>query len=102
MDSSRDVLNLPMPEVLAYFTTSDNPIGAEYILMERVEGESLASRWLFRTTETSLSRTPVVSPQLDRVSLGRTLNQPTCCLSRHHGPIGIEPYLLSSFPGCVE
>ncbi|KAJ5491661.1 kinase-like domain-containing protein [Penicillium diatomitis] len=47
----RAVLKLPVPEVFAYSTTSDNPVGAEYILMERVEGESLSSRWLSLTTD---------------------------------------------------
>lgn len=51
MDFLRTVLKLPVPEVLAYSTSSDNPVGAEYILMERVEGESLASRWLSLTTD---------------------------------------------------
>ncbi|KAJ5240134.1 kinase-like domain-containing protein [Penicillium chermesinum] len=51
MDFLRVVLKLPVPEVLGYSTTSDNPVGAEYILMERVEGESLSSRWLSLTTD---------------------------------------------------
>lgn len=51
MDFLRAVLKLPVPEVLTYSATSDNPVGAEYILMERVEGESLASRWLSLTTD---------------------------------------------------
>ncbi|KAJ5390780.1 uncharacterized protein N7496_001848 [Penicillium cataractarum] len=38
MDFLRTVLKLPVPEVFAYSTTSDNPVGSEYILMERVEG----------------------------------------------------------------
>jgi hypothetical protein len=51
LDFLRNVLKLPVPEVLGYSATSDNPVGAEYILMERVEGESLASRWLSLTTD---------------------------------------------------
>ncbi|OJJ43571.1 hypothetical protein ASPZODRAFT_73818 [Penicilliopsis zonata CBS 506.65] len=51
MNFLRGVLKLPVPEVLAYSTSSDNPVGAEYILMERVEGESLSSRWLSLTTD---------------------------------------------------
>jgi hypothetical protein len=51
MDFLRAVLKLPVPEVLAYSATSDNSVGAEYILMERVEGESLSSRWLSLTTD---------------------------------------------------
>lgn len=45
------VLSLPVPKVLAYAASSDNPVGAEYIIMEKVEGESLASRWLSLTTK---------------------------------------------------
>jgi aminoglycoside phosphotransferase (APT) family kinase protein len=51
MDFLRTVLELPVPKVLVYSTSSDNPVGAEYILMERVEGDSLFSRWLSLTTE---------------------------------------------------
>lgn len=38
MNFLRTVLRLPVPEVLTYSTSPDNPVGAEYILMERVEG----------------------------------------------------------------
>ena len=51
MNFLRLVLKLPVPEVLAYSTSPDNPIGAEYILMERVKGESLSSRWLSLTSD---------------------------------------------------
>ncbi|KAJ5978534.1 hypothetical protein N7501_001876, partial [Penicillium viridicatum] len=40
----RSVLKLPVPEVLAYSTISNNPIGAKYTLIERVKGESLSLR----------------------------------------------------------
>ncbi|KAJ5888061.1 hypothetical protein N7495_008102, partial [Penicillium taxi] len=36
MDFLRAVLKLPILEVLAYSTSLDNPVGAAYILMERV------------------------------------------------------------------
>ncbi|KAJ5135715.1 Mitochondria protein Fmp29 [Penicillium bovifimosum] len=51
MNFLRAVLKLPVPKVLAYSASSDNPVGAEYILMERVNGESLSSRWLSLTTD---------------------------------------------------
>ncbi|KAJ5201323.1 Mitochondria protein Fmp29, partial [Penicillium cf. viridicatum] len=51
MNFLRSILKLPVPEVLAYSVLSDNPIGAEYILMERVKGESLSLRWLSLTTD---------------------------------------------------
>ncbi|GKZ60332.1 hypothetical protein AnigIFM49718_006674 [Aspergillus niger] len=34
----RDILGVPIPKVLAYSTDSTNPVGAEYIVMERIEG----------------------------------------------------------------
>jgi aminoglycoside phosphotransferase (APT) family kinase protein len=51
MDFLRAVLKLPVPEVLASSTRSDNSVGAEYILMGLVEGESLSSRWFSLTTD---------------------------------------------------
>jgi hypothetical protein len=51
MDFLRNVLKLPVPKSLGYSAIADNPVGAEYILMERVEGQSLASRWLSLTTD---------------------------------------------------
>ncbi|KAJ5788891.1 phosphotransferase enzyme family protein [Penicillium psychrosexuale] len=47
----RNVLGLPVPKILAYSTSASNPVGAEYIIMEYVQGESLATRWLSLTTE---------------------------------------------------
>ncbi|KAJ5102220.1 hypothetical protein NUU61_004442 [Penicillium alfredii] len=47
----RNVFGLPVPRILAYSTSSNNSVGAEYIIMERVQGESLASRWLSLTTD---------------------------------------------------
>ncbi|KAI9708771.1 MAG: hypothetical protein M1820_003726 [Bogoriella megaspora] len=36
---------VPVPNVLDYSTTSENPIGVEYILMEKAQGEELGDRW---------------------------------------------------------
>ncbi|KAF7589600.1 hypothetical protein BBP40_004060 [Aspergillus hancockii] len=46
MNFLRVILGHPVPKVLAYSISSDNPVGAEYIIMERVHGESLSSKWL--------------------------------------------------------
>lgn len=51
MEFLRTILKLPVPEILAYSTSSDNPVGAEYILIERVEGDSLSLRWLSLTSD---------------------------------------------------
>lgn len=50
IDFLRTVLGLPVPKILDYSTSPENPVGAEYIIMERVNGESLESRWLSLTT----------------------------------------------------
>ncbi|KAF3479945.1 phosphotransferase [Arthroderma uncinatum] len=54
MQCLRDSLHIPVPRILAYASTTDNPVGAEYIIMERLHGESLGSRWLsFSTAQTA-------------------------------------------------
>jgi aminoglycoside phosphotransferase (APT) family kinase protein len=47
MDFLRRYHDLPVPKVFAYSSRVDgnNPVGTEYIIMERVHGSSLASRW---------------------------------------------------------
>lgn len=47
----KNVLGLPVPQILDYSTSTDNAAGTEYIIMEKILGESLASRWLSLTTE---------------------------------------------------
>lgn len=47
----RNVLQIPVPKILDYSPSAVNRVGAEYIIMERVHGESLASRWLSLSTE---------------------------------------------------
>ncbi|KAK2831886.1 hypothetical protein FQN49_007067, partial [Arthroderma sp. PD_2] len=57
----RDTLQIPVPRVLTYSSTSDNPVGAEYIIMERLQGENLGSRWLsLSTAETADLMTQMV------------------------------------------
>lgn len=51
IDFLQTVLGIPVPKTLDYSTSSNNSVGAEYIIMERVHGESLASRWLSLTTD---------------------------------------------------
>lgn len=36
---------IPVPLVYGYSTNIDNPVGAEYILMEKVQGKSLGDVW---------------------------------------------------------
>ncbi|KAI0340144.1 hypothetical protein BDW22DRAFT_1360672 [Trametopsis cervina] len=48
MDYAHNVLGIPMPRVLGWNARTDpavNPVGAEYILMEKAQGDILHSRW---------------------------------------------------------
>ncbi|KAF1842081.1 kinase-like protein [Cucurbitaria berberidis CBS 394.84] len=38
-------IGIPVPEVYDYSATADNPVGTEYVLMEKAPGICLASRW---------------------------------------------------------
>lgn len=53
MDYLRNRLLLPLPEVYAWDCNRDknNPVGAEYIIMEKIEGVSLLNRWMLLSTE---------------------------------------------------
>lgn len=53
---------IPVPEVLDYSITTENSVGAEYIIMEKAAGEELGNRWY------SL-------PDLDRVRIIGRLSQ---------------------------
>ncbi|KAF2498771.1 kinase subdomain-containing protein [Lophium mytilinum] len=48
---------LPVPRVLGYSTDSSNPVGSEYILMEKVPGRSLGDRWFDLTEKERLKVT---------------------------------------------
>ncbi|KAL9028948.1 MAG: hypothetical protein Q9196_002754 [Gyalolechia fulgens] len=53
MDFLRTRLDIPVPQVFAWASRvgGDNAVGAEYIVMEKMQGESLASRWLSLSTK---------------------------------------------------
>jgi aminoglycoside phosphotransferase (APT) family kinase protein len=36
---------VPVPNDLDYSTTQENPVGAEYIIMDKAQGEELGDRW---------------------------------------------------------
>lgn len=52
MDFVRTQLDIPAPKVFAWASQVDgnNTVGAEYIIMEKVKGESLGSRWMSLST----------------------------------------------------
>jgi hypothetical protein len=46
---------IPVPEVLAYSPVTDNPVGIEYIILEKLEGRPLGERW-FELTNKEVSK----------------------------------------------
>jgi aminoglycoside phosphotransferase (APT) family kinase protein len=89
----RNVLELPVPKNFASSSMADNPVGAEYIIMERLHGESLASRWLsLSTAELKEVRTKLVENFLLQIScIRQSLPQRRYCRDVPHkltfGPI---------------
>ncbi|KAK2810350.1 hypothetical protein FQN50_003081 [Emmonsiellopsis sp. PD_5] len=45
LDFLRNELNIPVPQVLAWSSEKDQPVGAEYIIMEKAPGQELSKIW---------------------------------------------------------
>ncbi|KAL4969558.1 uncharacterized protein BDV14DRAFT_187118 [Aspergillus stella-maris] len=45
MDFIRRVLDIPVPKIFSWNSSTNNPVGAEYILMENARGVSLSKIW---------------------------------------------------------
>ncbi|EZF73891.1 hypothetical protein H105_04230 [Trichophyton soudanense CBS 452.61] len=45
MEFARSMLKIPVPKVLAWSSSSDNSVGAEYIIMEEAKGTQLSQTW---------------------------------------------------------
>jgi len=45
MEFARTILNIPVPRVLAWSATDQNPVQAEYIIMEEASGSQLHEVW---------------------------------------------------------
>ncbi|KAE8356230.1 kinase-like domain-containing protein [Aspergillus coremiiformis] len=45
MEFVRTILQLPVPKVYGWSTSSENPVGSEYIIMEEAVGKQLESVW---------------------------------------------------------
>ncbi|KAF2433867.1 phosphotransferase family protein [Tothia fuscella] len=88
MDFAHSILDIPVPKVLAYSTTADNPVGSEYIIMEEAKGTQLSEVWEYMDVKDQL----VIITELvtiDQKFLSASLNR--------HGALY---YKKDSFPGC--
>jgi aminoglycoside phosphotransferase (APT) family kinase protein len=45
---------IPVPRVFAYSVTNENPVGTEYMIMEKVSGNELGNLWYTMTEEQRL------------------------------------------------
>ncbi|GES58153.1 phosphotransferase family protein [Aspergillus terreus] len=45
MDYARDIIGLPVPRVLSWNCDPSNPVGSEYIIMEKAKGTALGDIW---------------------------------------------------------
>lgn len=45
LDFLRNELNIPVPRVFAWSCEKDQPVGAEYIIMEKAPGQELSKAW---------------------------------------------------------
>ncbi|KAK2863701.1 hypothetical protein FQN49_004075 [Arthroderma sp. PD_2] len=45
MDFARNILGTPAPKVLGWSSKRDNPVGAEYVIMEKIPGVQLETLW---------------------------------------------------------
>jgi hypothetical protein len=45
MEFARAILNIPAPRILAWSATDQNPVQAEYIIMEEAGGSQLHEVW---------------------------------------------------------
>ncbi|KAI1952754.1 hypothetical protein LOZ12_002321 [Ophidiomyces ophidiicola] len=43
--------SLPVPKVLAYSCDNTNPVGAEYLILEKIEGKPLSDQWFTMDTK---------------------------------------------------
>lgn len=42
---ARTILDIPVPRLYCWSTNDSNPVGSEYIIMEKAVGKQLASEW---------------------------------------------------------
>ncbi|PVH75331.1 hypothetical protein DL98DRAFT_551674 [Cadophora sp. DSE1049] len=90
MDFARTILNIPVPKVHAWSAVSDNPVEAEYILMEEACGTSLGDVWEDMGIH---SKDKIVK---DIVSIEQKL------LSVSFSRYGNIYFAKDSFPGCEK
>ncbi|KAI1178169.1 kinase-like domain-containing protein [Nemania sp. FL0916] len=90
MDFALSILGIPVPKVLAWSMEDDNPVQAEYIIMEEAEGSQLRQVW---TTLSLDSKLKIVA---DYINIEKKL------LSVSFLRFGSLYFAQHGFPGCIK
>lgn len=61
-------LGLPIPKILDWKDTSSNPVGAEYIIQEHVEGAQLHYKWMEMNSEQHMLCTKALSLMIKKMA----------------------------------
>ncbi|UPX10411.1 Phosphotransferase enzyme [Ascochyta rabiei] len=97
MEFARTVLNIPVPKVLAWSATDQNPVQAEYIIMEEARGSQLHKVW----QDLSLrSKSNVIREFVDveRKLLSVSFNKLGSLYFKDCGIAGCKPAVVTTCP----
>ncbi|PKY07456.1 phosphotransferase family protein [Aspergillus campestris IBT 28561] len=95
MDFLRNILHVPVPEVLAWNAAVDSldPVGAEYIIMEHALGKNLADAWTDMDIECKIqTMNDIVAVQQKLLSL--RFSEYGCLFYKKDAPSGSHPAIV--------
>ncbi|KAF1828217.1 hypothetical protein BDW02DRAFT_635315 [Decorospora gaudefroyi] len=97
MEFARTILNIPVPRVLAWSATDQNPVQAEYIIMEEASGSQLHEVW----QDLSLRRKSDIIREfvdVERKLLSFSFEKLGSLYFKDSGIAGCEPAIVTSGP----
>ncbi|KAH7397037.1 kinase-like domain-containing protein [Phaeosphaeria sp. MPI-PUGE-AT-0046c] len=90
IDFAKSILGIPVPKILAYCATANNPVGSEYMIMEEAQGTQLSKVWDTMDLKDQMkivTELVTVDEKLLSVSLNRADNFPGCETAQISGNI---------------
>ncbi|KAH7110055.1 kinase-like domain-containing protein [Dendryphion nanum] len=97
MEFARTILNIPVPRVLAWSATDQNPVQAEYIIMEEARGSQLHEVW----QDLSLRRKSDIIREfvdVERKLLSVSFEKLGSLYFKDSGIAGCEPAIVTTGP----
>ncbi|CAN9473666.1 unnamed protein product [Alternaria alternata] len=92
MEFARTILNIPVPRVLAWSATDQNPVQAEYIIMEEASGSQLHEVW----------QDPPLRKKSDIIREFVDIERRLLSISFDNGIAGCEPAVVTNGPQDVD